>query len=414
MADDTGVEVRPLSADRFADFRTITDYAFHPEEGPREYDDEPDRIADRYGAFVGDDLVSVCGHYDFRTTLRGEWVALAGLAAVATPPEHRRRGYVRALVEDALTRWRGEYPLAALWPFSRSYYAQFGWATANTYATYTCPPEQLAFARGRADGRARPVGPDDWRELRAVHEAQAAERTLALRRRSETWWRERVLREGSDDRPWAYCWERDGDPRGYVVYEFENDGPEFDDRRLTVSDTAAVDHEARLGLLAHLSDHDSQATEVRLDAGGRLDLLDLVPDPGDVACETKTGPMVRVVDVADALETCPYPEDASADLTLRVTDETAAWNDGLFRLEVGDGDAACRRIDGAESSAAGGESAVEPDATLDVATLSQLVVGYHDAAAARRVGDLAVADGAAADALAALFPSETVYLRTFF
>jgi len=408
MTDDAAATVRPLSADHYDDFRRIADYAFHPEAGPQTYDDDPERIADRYGAFIGEDLVSVCGHYDFRATLRGEWVPLAGLAAVATPPEHRREGYVRALVEHALDRWRGEYPLAALWPFSRSYYEQFGWATANTATTYTCPPEQLAFARGAAEGRARPVEPDGWRALRSVHEAQAEATTLALKRRSEAWWRERVLSEGGDDRPWAYVWERDGEPRGYLVYSFEDAGEGFDDRRLGVDDMAAADHEARRGLLGFLADHDSQASEIRFESDARTDVLDLVDDPDAVDCEVETGPMVRVVDAAEALEACPYPEAASADLTLRVTDETADWNDGRFRLTVGEGTGECEPVEVAD-----GDS-TSANATLDVGTLSQLVVGYHDAAAARRVGDLSVAEESVADSLAALFPPERVYLRTFF
>jgi predicted acetyltransferase len=408
MTDDApDPVVASLSADRYDEFRRIVDYAFHPDAGPQEYDDEPERIADRYGAFVDDDLVSVCGHYDLRANLRGEWARLAGLAAVATPPEHRREGYVGALVDDALERWRGEYPLSALWPFSRSYYEQFGWATANTATTYTCPPDQLSFARGAAQGRARPVEPDEWRVLQSVHETAAERTTLALKRRSETWWRERILSEGGDDRPWAYVWERDDEVCGYLVYDFEDAGEGFEQRRLAVDDMAAVDHEARLGLLGFLADHDSQATEIRFAAAGRTDLLDLVPDPDAVDCEVETGPMVRVVDAADALETCPYPAEANADLTLAVTDATAEWNDGVFDLAVADGEADCAPRDADAET-------VDPDATLDVGTLAQLVVGYHDVASARRVGDLSVADESVADAFAALFPTERVYLRTFF
>ncbi|WP_123537056.1 GNAT family N-acetyltransferase [Halosimplex salinum] len=415
MTDDADADVRPLSADHFDDFRAITDYGFQPGEGPQTYDEEADRIADRYGAFVGDDLVSVCGHYDLSANLRGEWVSLAGLAAVATPPEHRREGYVSALIGDALERWRGDFPLAALWPFSRSYYEQFGWATANTYAKYTCSPDQLAFARSAADGHARPVSADEWRELQTVHEAQAEETTLALRRSSENWWRERVLHEGDDDRPWAYVWERDGEAVGYVVYTFEDlGGPRHMNQRLKVSDMAVADHDAWLGLMGFLADHDSQASEVVVYSDARTDLLDLVADPDAVECETQTGPMVRIVDVADALEACPYPADATADVTIEVTDETADWNDGRFRLQVADGEGECTAVDRAAESDATLDGSGDPDVTVDVGTLSQLVVGYHDVATARRLGGLSVADETTADALAALFPSETVYLRTFF
>ena len=406
MADDAadGVTVRPLSAEHFADFREIIDYGFHPTAGPQDYDDEPERIADRYGAFDGEDLVSICAYYDHTATLRGEWVPLAGLAAIATPPEHRRQGYVSALIDDALERWRGEYPLSALWPFDRSYYEQYGWATANTCVKFTCPPDQLAALRGAGEGQARPVSADEWRALQAVHEAQAETHTLALKRTSETWWRERVLHEGEDERPWAYAWERDGELRGYVVYEFTDQSvPDHSNRQLEVSDMAAADDDAWRGLVGFLADHDSQVSEILFETDGGTDPLDIVTDPGKVECELKTGPMARVVDVADALETCPYPDDAAADLTLAVTDDTADWNDGTFRLSIRDDDVECTPADVAD-----------PDATLDVGTVSQLVVGYHDVAAARRVGGLSVADENVADALAALFPTETGYLRTFF
>ena len=175
------------------------------------------------------------------------------------------------------------------------------------------------------------------------------------------------------------------------------------DRRVTVSDVAFVDHEARLQLLRYLADHDSQAGET-VHYHEDESLLDLAPDPSAVDCEVHAGPMVRVVDVAHALSTVPYPDDATVDLTLVVTDDTVAWNDGVFRLRVADGDGDCTPVD---------HPPAEMDVKLDVGTLSQLVVGYLEATTLQRRGDLDAADDATAD-LAAAFPAETVYLRQFF
>ncbi|WP_436925735.1 GNAT family N-acetyltransferase [Halosimplex amylolyticum] len=399
-----GVTVRPLDPQDAAEFRAIVDHSFHAGRGPRDEDGtaEFDEISAPYGAFDGEELVSVCTHYGLTASLRGEWTPLAGLASVATPPERRRRGYAEALVDDALERWRGDFPLAALWPFSPPYYRQYGWATANRYVKYTCPIDQLSFARGSVEGRARPATVEEWADLRAVNDAFAAERSLVLRREDEQWWRDRLLSADENDRPWAYVWERDGEVVGYVVYEF-GDGSKFADGRVSVEDVAYADHEALRGLLGFLAEYDSQADEVVLSGDSSGDLLDLVPDPTTVDSRVMAGPMVRVVDVVDALEACPYTADATADLTIGVTDGTADWNDGRFRLEVADGEATCSPV-----------ADVEPDATVDVGTLSQLVVGYHDVTAARRLGGLSVADDATADTLTALVPTERVYLRTFF
>ena len=268
----------------------------------------------------------------------------------------------------------------------------------------------MSFARGSADGRPRRVSAENWAALDDAYETRAAGETLGLRR-DERWWRERVL----DDDAYVYAWERGGETRGYVVYTFVSGSEGMDDRRIEVADMAAVDDDALCGLLGFLADHESQASEVKLHAPDDT-LLDRVPTPGDVKCLVHTGPMVRAVDVTDALERVPYPDGASADLTVAVTDDTVAWNDGAFELAVGPSGATCERIERDASTGPwdGSRSAAgDPDVAVAVGTLSQLVVGYRDAADLRRVGDLS-ADGDALDDLAALFPPERVALRDFF
>jgi len=401
---DPELDFRPVEPDHHDTFRAFVDYAFDPTAGPQDHDDELDRIGDGFGLFAGEELRSICVHYDFETYLRDEWVPLAGLAAVATPPEHRRRGYVRRMIDESLDRWRDEAPLAALWPFSRSYYEQFGWATANTTYKYEIPLAQLSFAHGTADGRPRRVTVDDWAALNEAYEAHVADETLGIRR-EERWWRERIFETLDDETPYVYAWDRDGAVRGYVVYTFESTGDGMGDRRIEVTELAAADEDAFRGLLGFLADHDSQADRVDLYAPDDT-LLDRVPSPGDVVCGVHTGPMVRVVDVPDALETTPYPDDATAEVTLAVTDDTASWNDDVFTLAVSDGEATCTRRETLETG--------DADATVDVGTLSQLVVGYRDVADLRRVGELSVTREPVAATLASLFPPETVALRDFF
>lgn len=419
-------EFRPIPPDRVDEYERITQYAFRPEAGvpgetdpnaddSAEADDEGESdatLGERFAVFAGPgaELCSVCKHYDFTARLRGEWVPMAGLAAVATPPEHRREGYVRRLIAGSLDRWRGKHPIAALWPFSRPYYRQFGWATATTFSEVTLPTEELGFARERLAARDDPdewavrrVTADDWAGLRDAHEAHAANRGLTIRRDAE-WMGMRRFQTIGDATAHAYACERDGTVRGYVAFTFEKRGTGLDERRLTVTDMAYADHETHLRLLALVADHDSQAAETVYYAGD-TSLLDLLPDPSDADCEVHAGPMVRVVDVAHALETVPYPDGVTADLTLAVSDDTAAWNDRTFRLRVEDGTGTCTRAD---------DTAAEADAAVGIGTLSQLVTGYHSVAEARRLGDLSVREEGVADRLAALFPSQTVFLRTFF
>lgn len=398
----TDREFRELGPDHRVTFQEYVDYAFDAASGPTAYDpgEVPDRLDREFGVFEGGDLRSVCTHHDFTARVREDWLPLAGLAAVATPPEHRRRGLVRTTVRESLRLWRGEYPFAALWPFEHAYYRQFGWALANKSVRYTCPPAALGFARGR-EGSLWRVEPDDWEQLQDVHEAHGRSRGLTLRRDGE-WWRQRVFRSIGGGRRYVYALDRDG-VDGYVVYTVEGD-------RLRVNDLAFRDHDAYCRLLAFLADHDSQVEEVRFYREEGSELFDLVDEPEAVECTVSPGAQIRIVDVERAIEALSYPDDAAGTVRLAVTDGQAPWNDRTFEVTVADGAADARPVDGG-GSAVDGDG--DPDASVDIGTLAQLAVGTHGAERARRLGGLD-APSEVVGILSEWFPPRTVNLREFF
>lgn len=386
-------------------------YAFQPESGP--FDPErwggptpPDRPGERRGLFDGDELLTVCRHYFWGSSVRGRDLTLAGLSAVATPPENRRRGLVRRLCRESLAEYHDrDVPLAALWPFAHGFYARLGWATCNRYATIECPPTSLSFARDAVggEGRFRQLDPDEGAAMADVLGACDAGHDLAIER-PEGWWGTRVFHSWGTD-PYVYGWERDGELRGYVVYTVESGeggGVGMDDSRLLdVTELAATDHEAYLACLGFLADHDSQVGRVRLYGPPDAPLLDLVDDPGDSDVRLHAGPMVRAVSVPAALESVGYPADVEAEFVLGVEDSLSAWNDGAFRVR-----------------ASGGEATVEPteadpDAEVGVGPLSQLLVGYRTAASLSETGELS-GEPDAIDAVDRLFPPRDPFLRERF
>ncbi|WP_115863822.1 GNAT family N-acetyltransferase [Halorussus litoreus] len=403
------MEYRPLPDDRRDEFEKYLQYAFSPEEGPgvdRGDDHDSDEQPGHPRALVdGDDLLAVCRHYWFRTRLRGRWFEMPGLAAVATPPEHRRNGYVTRLLAESLAEYRDRGDvLTALWATEHTVYGGLGWGLANRFGKYQCDPDDLAFARDceEAGGEFRSLDTDDYDRLDPVLAAESAGYELAVDR-SEDWWCERVL-ENWQAKPYVAGWADDGEIRGYLVYRFE---AEDDGKRLHVEEFAAVDREARLNLLRYLANHDSQVDSVSVYAPPDWGLFDAVEDPGSVECEVKAGPMVRLVDVPAAIEAFDYPDVASRAFTLSVSDPLADWNDRTFRVDLADGRATCEPTDEeAETDTA--------DASTSVSTLSQVVVGHHSVADAEQFGDLEVRDASARDGLTAMFPERDVFLREGF
>jgi len=390
-------ELRPVPAtDREARQR-ILQYAFAPETGPVTPDpdsDWPPSLFDQRGLYDDDSLRAVCKLYYLDTTVRNEAATVGGLGAVATPPEHRGRGYAADLCRHALHEYReADVGFVTLWPFSTPFYRRLGWGTANTYRRYEMPPSALP--NHSTAGQLVPLDADDWERLRRIETGTA----LSLRR-SEAWWRERTLADWDGGGvPYCYGYERDGDLRGYLVYTVADDA----DRTLSVSNFAAVDEEARRALFAFLGTHGAQIERVTLQLPPDADLLHRVDDPGAVDCTVESGPMVRLTDVGH-LERLDWP-DSDLACTLAISDPLLDRNDGLFELSVSGGTATVDPISSSDSTA---------DVTVDIATLSQLAVGTHGVDAAERLAGLEIRDESVRDPLEDVFQPESVYLGEFF
>lgn len=369
-------EIEPPD-DRFVE---LVRYAFSPQEGPFDPDefdpeDRPAPVGGQRGLFDGDDPVAVCAHYWFDVDVRGTSVSAPGLSAVASPPERRRGGNVRRLLEESLAEYRDRGdPISLLWPFSAPFYGQYGWATANRYAVHDVDPADLAFATDTDAAAAvdfERVAADDWADLHAV-DRESWTHTLGLDR-SEAFWRHRVLESWGTD-PYASVGYRDGDPVAYLAYTIE-DGD--DGRALSASHFGAVDHDALLALLSFCHAHDSQVSTVRLKTPVEFELAYALPDPGAADSDLRAGPMARVVDAVDALEGVPV-EPVDLDLVLSVSDPLVDWHDDPISLVVADGTPSASRAPDAT-----------PDVELDVGALAQLLVGTRRATDLARTGDLA-------------------------
>ncbi|SEQ27713.1 GNAT family N-acetyltransferase [Natrinema salaciae] len=408
------VDYRPIPDERDV-FHEYRSYAFIPEEGvpaydPDEHETPRSTLGSRRGVYEADaaddaDPRSVCRHYWLGSRVRDDVHRTAGLASVATPPEYRRRGYVRQLLARSLAEYRDhDVRFSVLWPFRYRFYRQYGWDTCNRIATHECEPSVLSFATDAVDrnaGSFRRLEADEYESLAPAYETHVDRYSLALER-DEDWWRHRVF-AGHERDPFVYAYERDGRVRGYLVYTIDG---EMGDRTLAVTELVAVDREARLALLSFCHDHESQVERVRLRAPVDDPLRDLARDPDEIDTAVDDGPMVRLVDVAETLSSLSYP-DRDGDVEIAVEDPLVDWNEGTFALEVSGGNGACEHLHDATGSSTA-------DVRLDIAALSQLAVGARSATALERTGRLEAADSDAVATLADLFPETDVYLGESF
>ncbi len=332
------------------------------------------------GRVVDGRLLSSLQMYPFDAYVAGRRVRVGGLAAVASAPEARRRGGVRALLADGLERLhRGGVGWCLEYPFDPTFYARFGFQSVPAGVTLDLPARRLFHG---APPSARPIAADERDGVKPLHAAHARRFHFALARD-----------DGARD-AWGRVWQRaDGGDRlayrvddGYVVFSLDR---RLDDKgtervRLDVRDLAYVSAAGRSNVLGFLGGFEGQVDEVRL----HLPHEDpLVADWA--AWHGGRGPLLqaRVADLPAAL--APFASAAVGDLVVGVRDALCAWNDGTWHLHSGpDGTAAERTTAGAQIE-------------LDVRELARLLAGGVGAAALLAHGG-AVGDAGALRDLARL------------
>lgn len=407
------LEIRPISAGEIERYIQIATYSFQLGDQAAQRTRELLVPEQTLGVFAGGDLVAGMIILPLSIWLGGRGLGMGGIAMVATAPEHRGRGYLRALITRSLVGMR-ERGLATsiLYPASYPLYSRFGWGICGDIRWYTLRPGDLPGGTP-ASGSMRPADDEDIPVLDSIYEDFARQYNCCLVR-TEGWWRDRVLRRSSGKNH-AFLWSGDdGQARGYAIYGLE--ALEFPHQKMIVREIVARDGEAHLQLLKLLAGH-NLAREIQLPAPADDRLFSLLADPR-VETEIRPWAMFRLVDAAAALAERPYPPDVDGRFLIRVHDACAPWNDGLFSLEISGGRG---RVEMLPATAAVG--AAVPDAHMfgndavlecDIGVLSQVFSGYLMPDTAARLGLLKINDRKNdAGALAGLqraFATNPVYL----
>ncbi|MCP2031759.1 putative acetyltransferase [Okibacterium sp. HSC-33S16] len=327
------------------------------------------------------------------------------ISSVTVRPTHRRKGLLRTMMTDSLTRaHQAGLPIAALTASEATIYRRFGfgpatWAHGITVAT---------------DARFRllttPTGSAEWIDARelvtlgpAIFAAFHARQTGSVERHVGIWERISGLTDytGAEDPAIraAVHFDTAGDIDGFVSYKTNWEGQ---NRSIEVVDLVAVDDNAYLGLWQYLASIDLIDTVSW--RAGRIDnpLAWALADPRLV---TVTGAedwvWLRILDPIAALQARPYLSDG--EIVLRVIDELG-FAAGTFRISIADAAAHVERADGAN-----------PDLECDAWVLGSLYLGGADPVVLRAAGQLVEHRPGAAGRLRTLLASDgPVYGITHF
>ncbi|HYM14381.1 MAG TPA: GNAT family N-acetyltransferase [Dehalococcoidia bacterium] len=394
------IEVRPVVTDaEWERHCFISAYAFNGDRS-----DEATRRRGQYydrswalAAFDGSEMVAGLTIIPFEQYVNGAPIKFGGIASVSCLPERRRGGSVGRLLAAALAQMRDQgQVLSGLYTPHYSLYRKFGWELAGRTMAYAFAPKTVRVRNPAPAGSWRRVDGAAWAELDAIYRALWAPRSGAVTR-SEQRWRQNVLSDYGRGEHDAAIWsDETGAPRGYVVYSThhrEVATSPMGELVLRVRDWAALDAEAYAAVLQYLLNHDLAGRVVML-CGADEPLPEAFDEPAHITEPPGAwfGMCLRLVDVQRALEARPALAQASGrSLTVGLTDDTAPWNAGTWRIECRDGRMTAERT----------QALAELE--MDARALAPIYNGFTKVADAARVGSVRSSSDAAIAAATDIF-----------
>lgn len=345
-------------------------------EGPFEFEKEREKAEtaeqkpseDFYGAFMEENENPVASLVINKKKVRfdGHTVKMGGVGGVATLPAGRRGGAVRACMEASLRDMYQEgYALSHLYPFSTSFYRQFGFAPAGQSVRWTVKLRDLK-RLPQVGGTVRQLFPgDDLSPLLEIYDKMYDDINFSCLR-------ETFDKELEGDKPliakrWIFVWQdEDGIPGGFLI------GSRLKNSLICYTDFGQkngllfTSPQALLGLLHFVyTAFISNFEDICFAVPAHVDLTCLLPELSDMICRPVLNGMSRVVNVEALLRLCRCRGEGR--LVLSVTDGILPENNRSYALNF---------APGRENQV---ESTTEvPDIRLDVGNLAVLLGGARD------------------------------------
>lgn len=354
------------------------DWDKSPEELLQKTRENPDSTIQKYAlekwaAFEDDDqtMMAYIGGTPYDVQFDGHTVKMSGVGGVSSLAHYRRQGAIRGCFRQYLRDlYDTGFTLSTLYPFSASYYRQYGYECGEQTAFYRIPIP--AIPKFNVGGHVRLVEHGEGlADAAQIYDAFSAGLNLACRRTDLDYnWIAHA--NPAKDCAYTYIYYNDsGVPKGVISFTKESIGHAPDDAihyQIRCRHFYFADTEGLKGLLAHCKAFEMYYDFVTFQLPQHMRIEDLIPERSfrqPLTIRRNMNGMVRVVNVKESLELARYR--GSGALTIRVHDGMLPENDGCFRTEFADGKA----VSVSDCQCA------EPDIELNITDFSRFLLGTH-------------------------------------
>ncbi|MDR6124012.1 putative acetyltransferase [Bacillus sp. SLBN-46] len=348
--------------------------------------------ADVLGWFDGEKLISQLAVYPFQVNIFGRTYEMGGLTGVSTYPEYANMGLMSKLMRQALADMQQrKQSISYLFPYSIPFYRRKGWEIISDKMTFEIRDNQLPKVK-KVTGYVERLN-TEHPDIRTVYRNFSSMRHAAMIRNELAW--DEYWRWDLDDLTAAVYYDRSHQPQGYLLYWISKDV-------LHVKEMVYIHQEARTGLWNFISAHFSMVSKVEGNTFTNDPLAFWLED-GDIKETITPYYMARIVDIKQFISQYPFKAvSTDTQLTFMLDDPILEWNQGIFTLHVND-----------KGQGKLFESENSPDFSLDIQTLTTMLLGYKRPSYLAIIGRLA-SDEQTVEILENLIEREIPYFSDYF
>lgn len=285
---------------------------------------------DNWGAFdENGELLSCLAVIPYTFQFDGNKTKGAGIGGVCTYPQHRRKGAVRALFQEALMdMYDKDVIFSYLYPFSESFYRKFGYEKAVNSLVWDFDLRFIPVSSYKGTFSLYDKG-EISAEFKSLYEAFAAKHNLMIHRDDYDW---SVLKnaKGAINNTYAYLYRGENkEPKGYVIFnkEAENNISYLRSQEIIFDSFETL--KAILGLLStYAADFPYLRTRLPEWYNMRYFCSDYVQSQSNISYISDG--MVRAVNVREILKMAAYKGEG--ELNIRITDEQIKNNSSTFKV----------------------------------------------------------------------------------
>lgn len=372
-------KIKPEEVKRTEELFSVSfDSSYNNEETPMELyqkyisapeSREQEHCLERFAAFEDDDktMMSCFIVQPFEIRFDGHKEKMTGIGGVATLPQYRKRGGIRACFSTSLPyMYEQGAAFSYLYPFSTSYYRKFGYEICCKRHSYRIALSHIPayLISGACHLLEQHTKTDAMRDIPLIYRSWLEKYNMMVEDMDYDY---RFIETANPfkDQVFTYVYRsKKGEALGFMTFKCDI-SPEH--RSIECSRFFYINKEGLQGLLTLAKSFAADYRHISFSLPEDMPLEQVMPEwsMGAVSCNSIPGGMVRVINVEKVLQDARYI--GNGELSIEISDPFISQNSGVFTVTFRDGK--CEEI-------AKGKEA--PDIALPISAFSALITGGHD------------------------------------